>query len=232
VTVMQSPPESADGVPLRPLAYAANRDRLLDAAIELFAERGYEAVSTGSIAKAAGLTQSMVHYYFGTKAALWQAAVERVMRRRGERFDIAQSDLRDIDPLSRLKVIIRRFVRANADDPDLTRILVHEGLTRSDRVHWLSQRFMRPGYELFNKAIQDGIDAGQIHPQDPRDVTNIIVGASTLAFSLTALLADVYHEDESPWLDIDRLSDTLLDVLFHGLQVKRTLGNGDDAETL
>src|SRR5579872_7240848 len=51
------------------------REQLLDAAIALFAARGYEGVSTGEVAKQAGLTQSMVHYYFGNKASLWEAAV-------------------------------------------------------------------------------------------------------------------------------------------------------------
>ncbi len=192
-------------------------ERLLDAAIALFAERGYDGVSTGAVAKAAGMTQSMVHYYFGSKAKLWEAAVERVMRRRGGSFEIRQDDLQDIDPLSRLKVIIRRFVTANAGDPDLARILIHEGISRTPRLQWLAERFMRPGYALFNRAIQDGIDAGLIRDLAPRDVTNIIVGASTLTFSLSALLAEVYHDDAALVPDVDRLSDTLIDVLFRGL---------------
>lgn len=197
-------------------------ERLLDAAIELFAELGYDGVSTGAVAKAAGMTQSMVHYYFGSKATLWEAAVERVMRRRGGSFEIRQQDLQDIDPLSRLKVIIRRFVAANAADPDLTRILIHEGISRSPRLRWLAERFMRPGYLLFNRAIQDAIDAGMVRDLPPRDVTNIIVGASTLTFSLSALLAEVYDDEDALAPDVDRLSDTLIDILLSGLAVPRS----------
>src|SRR5690348_9809657 len=67
------------------------RGQLLDAAIALFAARGYEGVSTGEVAKEAGLTQSMVHYYFGNKASLWEAAVERLMRRRSAQFEVDMS---------------------------------------------------------------------------------------------------------------------------------------------
>jgi TetR/AcrR family transcriptional regulator len=197
---------------------AGAREQLLDAAITLFAERGYDGVSTVAVAKAAGLTQSMVHYYFGSKASLWEAAVERVMRRRGDNFDLRLSDLRDLDPLSRLKVVIRRFMKANADDPYLTRILVNEATTPSPRLHWLVGRFMRPGYLLFNSAIQDCIDAGQIRSVEARDVTNIIVGASTLSFSLSPLIAEVYEEDFSHAIDSDRLSNTFIDMLIRGLE--------------
>lgn len=197
-------------------------ERLLDAAIELFAELGYDGVSTGAVAKAAGMTQSMVHYYFGSKATLWEAAVERVMRRRGGSFEIREQDLQDLDPLSRLKVIIRRFVAANAGDPDLTRILIHEGIARTPRLRWLAERFMRPGYLLFNRAIQDAIDAGLVRDLPPRDVTNIIVGASTSTFSLSALLAEVYDDEGALAPDADRLSDTLIDILLSGIAVPRS----------
>jgi TetR/AcrR family transcriptional regulator len=195
------------------------RDQLLDGAIALFAARGYEGVSTGEVAKEAGLTQSMVHYYFGNKASLWEAAVERLMRRRGGQFEVDMSDLRDLDPLSRLKVLIRRFVAANATDPHLNRILIHEAMTSSARLEWLASRFMRPGYQLFNRAIQDCIDAGMVRPVNARDVTDIIVGASTMTFSLSLLISEVYSDDP---LDVnaERLSDTLIDVLMRGLEMR------------
>lgn len=195
--------------------------RLLDAAIVLFAERGYDAVSTGAVAKKAQLTQSMVHYYFGSKANLWRAAVQHLMRRRGGIVHVhsIQLDLRDVDIGTRLKVLIRRFVQANAADPDLTRILVHEAIARTPRLRWLATRYMRQGYELFNKIIQEGIDAGVLRPLDPRDVTNVIVGAAALNINLGSLLAEVYDEPALESIDAERLSDTLIDLIFEGLQL-------------
>jgi len=196
------------------------REQLLDGAIALFAARGYEGVSTGEVAKQAGLTQSMVHYYFGNKASLWEAAVERLMRRRGGQFQVDISELRDLDPVSRLKVLIRRFVAANATDPHLNRILIHEAMTSTPRLQWLASRFMRPGYELFNRAIQDCIDAGMIRPVNARDITNIIVGASTMTFSLSLLISEVYDDDPLGIVDAARLSDTLIDIMMGGLQAR------------
>jgi TetR/AcrR family transcriptional regulator len=194
-------------------------DRLLEAAIALFAERGYEAVSTGQVAKKAELTQSMVHYYFGSKANLWQAAVQHLMRRRGGIFQIhsIQLDLRDVDPASRLKVLIRRFVQANAADPDLTRILVHEAIARTPRLQWLAMRYMRQGYELFNETIQEGIDAGVLRPLDPKEVTNVIVGAGALTINLGTLLAEVYDDPSRESINAEQLSNTLIELIFEGL---------------
>ncbi|MFJ4686110.1 TetR family transcriptional regulator [Streptomyces sp. NPDC088789] len=54
----------------------ATRDRILHAAREEFAERGYEKTSVRGIAKAAGVDSALVHHYFGTKEQMFEAAVE------------------------------------------------------------------------------------------------------------------------------------------------------------
>lgn len=52
------------------------RDRILSAARQAFAERGYDGASVRSIAVAAGVDQALVHRYFGTKQELFLAATE------------------------------------------------------------------------------------------------------------------------------------------------------------
>lgn len=60
-----------------PVVRGQGRRRLLEAARELFAERGYARTSTREVAERAGVTEPMVYRHFGTKAALFeQAAVE------------------------------------------------------------------------------------------------------------------------------------------------------------
>jgi AcrR family transcriptional regulator len=195
-------------------------ERLLEAAVALFAQHGFDAVSTGAVAAAAGLTQSMVHYHFGTKEKLWKAAVEHLMHARGNMFSLNMEDLRDVDDLSRLKVMLRRFISANAADPDLTRILIHEGMNDSPRLKWLAKRFMVRGYATFNAAIESAIAAGVVRKLPVRDVTNIIVGACVLTFTLSRLLNEVYGEMPTTPEAVSSLSDTLLEVLFKGLEAK------------
>ncbi|MET9044065.1 MULTISPECIES: TetR/AcrR family transcriptional regulator [unclassified Streptomyces] len=58
-----------------------SRERLLQAAIELVGERGYEATTLGDIADRAGSARGLVSYYFPGKRQLLQSAVHRVMHR-------------------------------------------------------------------------------------------------------------------------------------------------------
>jgi AcrR family transcriptional regulator len=195
-------------------------ERLLDAAVSLFAQHGFDAVSTGAVATAAGLTQSMVHYHFGTKEKLWKAAVEHLMHARGNMFSLNMEDLRDVDDLARLKIMLRRFISVNAADPDLTRILIHESLNDSPRLKWLAKHYMIRGYATFNGAIEAAIDSGVVRSLPVRDVTNIIVGACVLTFTLSRLLKEVYGVLPTSPEALSSLSDTLLEVLFKGLEAK------------
>ncbi|MEU9339529.1 TetR family transcriptional regulator [Streptomyces sp. NPDC048290] len=63
--------DSADG--------PATRDRILGAAREEFAERGYDKTSVRGIAKSAGVDSALVHHYFGTKEQVFEAAIEVVV---------------------------------------------------------------------------------------------------------------------------------------------------------
>ena len=193
-------------------------ERLLEAAISLFAQHGFDGVSTGAVATAAGLTQSMVHYHFGSKEKLWRAAVEHLMHARGNMFSLNIEDLRDVDDLARLKIMLRRFISANASVPELTGILIHEGMNDSPRLKWLATRYMVRGYKTFNGAIEAAIKSGAVRRLPVRDVTNIIVGACVLTFTLSRLLKEVYGELPTTPEAVSSLSDTLLDVLFKGLE--------------
>jgi AcrR family transcriptional regulator len=68
------------------------RKRILDAAMRLFAERGYHASSNADVAEAAGLTRGAMLYHFPTREDLVEAAIDHIQRRRTETFETAARD--------------------------------------------------------------------------------------------------------------------------------------------
>lgn len=87
------------------------RQRLLDAAAELIAERGWAAVSTRAVAERAGLASGLVHYHFTSVQALLSQAALAVMRRAaaetgplltgvGDRSDLAEALAASIEAYS------------------------------------------------------------------------------------------------------------------------------------
>ncbi len=78
--VTRRPAARQRGRPLLADAHNA-REALLDAAVARFAELGVAASSTSAIARSAGLTPAMVHYYFGSRDALIDAVIEERLAR-------------------------------------------------------------------------------------------------------------------------------------------------------
>jgi AcrR family transcriptional regulator len=111
---------------------AARRDDVLDAALEEFAERGYEGASTEDIARQAGISQPYLFRLFGTKKELFKAAVARCFRETLDLFQRAAEGKRGEEALhaigeayrtqleedrTRLKAQMQAY--AACDDPEI-----------------------------------------------------------------------------------------------------------------
>ncbi len=92
------PPRQADApAPKRkrgrpPASAEISRDRILEAALAEFAERGFDGATTAAVARGSGVTQPLVHYYFGTKEGLWRAAMEHLGHRLTNVLSAAEED--------------------------------------------------------------------------------------------------------------------------------------------
>jgi len=91
------------------------RERILDVAEEQFSKRGYEAVSTRAVARQTGATAAMIHYYFASKRALFDAVIARradVVNR--ERLETLDAYARNADPPT-VEGAIEAFMRPVLD---------------------------------------------------------------------------------------------------------------------
>jgi AcrR family transcriptional regulator len=126
------------------------RLQLLDAAAELFAARGYDAVSMRDIAKAVGVTQANLYYHFRDKADLIQATLAQVFEARAEQLEAA---LRD-HPDNRIEAFVRWFIAALTTDRIFARLLYRELLDGdADRIDALSRKVLQRPFRAVAAAI-------------------------------------------------------------------------------
>lgn len=197
----------------------STKAHLLEAAIFLFSRFGYDAISTGDIAKRANMTQSMVHYHFGSKLKIWKAAVHMMMRKRGKLFQQELEEAKGLPPVERLGFVTRKLIQANAQDSDFVQLAVHEGTVSSPRLKWLVSNYYAAGYRLFDEAIQAAIDEESIVDLPVAELTNIITAVSLL-FSVQAIVKEIYGIDFGDKKVAASFSDTLVKILFNGLLVE------------
>lgn len=94
----------------------APKQRILDAAISLFAQKGYAGVGVREIASAAGVNLAMISYYFEGKVGILKAIVEEFFDRYSELFrDVDDESLTPEKCVRNLIQNIINFVRENTE---------------------------------------------------------------------------------------------------------------------
>jgi AcrR family transcriptional regulator len=127
----------------------ATRERIVAAALEAFAAKGFHGASTRDIAERAGTNQGLITYHFHSKDALWRAAADRIFGLLAKRLDEQLAELPSDDPRERAREAIRIYVRFAAAHPELFRLMVDEGKNAERRMKWLVDTHLKPRWQQF-----------------------------------------------------------------------------------
>jgi AcrR family transcriptional regulator len=150
------------------------RRLILDAAVRVFARKGYHASRVGDIAKDAGVAYGLVYHYFDSK----DAVLEAVFREAWGRLLAAIREVEEShEPApAQLRTVAKIVLRAWRDDPDLVRLLVRE-VTRSARVHHEAEEISQ-AFAALERILRRGQDEGTIRRDlDPRLTAWMLYGA-------------------------------------------------------
>ncbi len=154
----------------RPSVEAQRREEVLEATCEIIAEVGFRNVRVSDVAKRAGISTGVVHYYFGTKEQMLDDAF---------RFAVQQARHRSLESIRG---------KRNARDRLYAVLDVQLPTDESDRewplwLHLWAEALMRPPLQELNRAtyenwialiegiIVEGQASGEFHPVPARDVT-------------------------------------------------------------
>lgn len=159
---------------------AATRERIVEAAAETFAERGFRGASTREIAERAGTNQGLITYHFRSKEALWRAAADRLFGMLRTRLGGRLGALETEAPRERAREAIREYVRFTAAHPELFRLIVEEGKNADDRMHWLVESHLKP---LFEGFVRFGAAFGGERSILPH-AYYVLAGAGSLIFAV------------------------------------------------
>jgi AcrR family transcriptional regulator len=190
------------------------RDRLVEAALEIFAARGFDGATTRAIAERAGVALAALPYHFETKDALWRAAADRIFERLRERFGELLRGLGDLDLRERLRRLIGEFARFAAAHPELHRFMLQEGTGPSTRLAWLAEAHLRPLFSFVCGLIAEGQARGVVPSGRPEHLYYALIGAASMPYAVApeyALLTG--REPATPGL-VDAHVEALLGLLL------------------
>jgi AcrR family transcriptional regulator len=167
------------------------RKRILDAALQAFAEKGFDGATTRQIAGRANVPLGLLRYYFGDKLKLWQASVDQAFGELRSGLDATiikpRSAARDGDPLSAIRAGIRAHVHFVAKNPEFVRLMHEEGKRRGPRMRWLVDRHVTPLFERLVPVIAHLQELGRL----PKDIAPL-----HFAYALIGSIDVIFHQAE------------------------------------
>jgi TetR/AcrR family transcriptional regulator, regulator of cefoperazone and chloramphenicol sensitivity len=160
VTTMRAPktnPASAD-----------TRQRLIDAAATLFADKGFQNVTVREICKTSNANVAAVNYHFGDKAGLYRAVVTFAIQIMLETNELSQRAGDGLSPEEQLRGFVRVFVsRLTGEGPNawIHRLMAREMERPTDVLDQVLQQVLKPRIEYLCGVIGAIM---QLAPADPR----------------------------------------------------------------
>ncbi len=192
----------------------ARPDEILEAALEEFTERGFEAARVEDIARRAGLSKAGVYLYFPSKMALLEALVEsRVSPLAAQAQTLAQAG-RD-DPLAALRLIARVAAHRLAD-PNVVavpRLVIGVSGRFPEIADYYRTHVVEKARGALEALIKAAIADGQIRDVDVNAAVRAFIGPLFFEAMWTHVL-----RGESALRDPENLIEQHFDVLLNGLE--------------
>jgi TetR/AcrR family transcriptional regulator len=190
------------------------RGRLLECALRLFSEKGFEATSLRDIAAEAEVSHAVIRVHFGTKDELWRSAIDLMFERQEEELGLEEWNKMDELTSVALRGMIRRYVRYCARHPEHVRIMIHDTLRDSERVRWIVdthiKRVQAPIVRLLPKAMAKGV----VRRIPIHSFMYILTSSSQMIFALGAEAKHLFGLDVAQQKVVDAHAEAICQMLL------------------
>jgi AcrR family transcriptional regulator len=194
-------------------AYQERRKASLrDAAVRLFAERGFEGASVEALAREAGLAKGTFYLYFPTKQALLDDVVQRYsLLPDVERIAV---DLRG-QPLEQIVPLLVRAVWSRLmERREIIMLLYREMPRHLHHARYFMERVVVPTNRLFAGVLEHSLG-----PERSREIDTLVAGRGLLGMVIIFFLTQqVLGGEEVLPIPVENIISTLSEVFLHGVK--------------
>jgi AcrR family transcriptional regulator len=152
------------------------KDHIINHAVELFAEKGFEGTSIRDLAAKADVNVAMINYYFGSKEKLFECMIERkASYTRGALDEIAKN--KSSSDIEKIDQIIDVYITKLFSNRKFHRCLHQElMLSKRESIQQTIVNVIFPNSVIIKEVIENGIKKGSFRKVDPPLVIASLVG--------------------------------------------------------
>ncbi|HSW12545.1 MAG TPA: TetR/AcrR family transcriptional regulator [Solimonas sp.] len=206
-SVAKRPPRWARRADARPA-------ELVQAALDLFVDRGYSATRLDDVAQRAGVSKGTIYLYYASKEELMRAAIRHnvapMLEFAEQRVDQSTASTREL-----LREVVTNWLGGpdGGSSRGILKLLVAECRHFPELGQFYVEEVMEGGKALWLRLLRRGIARGELRAIDPERYLAVV----TAPVTLLAIWRQSLGLFEKPSLDTAVYLDTYIDVLFHGI---------------
>ena len=192
--------------------------KILEAAIDVFSERGFSGATTSEIAKRAGIAEGTIFRYFKTKKDILRGILIQMLNLAGEPIIIEgvrkillnaeNKDLREV-----LKAFICDRLEVLESVFPMIKVIITEALYHDDIREAFFQNIISKAFEVFTLFHRQMLERGLIRENiNALTMTRGIIGNVILLVFYRQLFADKFNRQ-----DMDKELDAVIDIIMYGI---------------
>lgn len=201
----------------------ARPGELLDAALDLFVEKGFAATRSEEVAARAGVSKGTLFLYFPTKEELFKAVVrENISGRFAEfqqEFEAFEGSTADMVRYG-MRAWWERIGATRASG--ITKLMISEARNFPELAAFYQQEVIRPGTQLMRRILQRGVERGEFRPLDLDYAVFGMVAPMVFLIMMKHSLGACVPQDYP--VDPERYVNSQVETLLHGLCVRPETG--------
>jgi TetR/AcrR family transcriptional regulator, fatty acid metabolism regulator protein len=156
---------------------AVRREQIVRATVRCLAREGYTRLTMKKVAREAGVSQGILHYYFADKQAMLTATLAAVSRDLDRRVAAAQSRT-GRDPAARLRALVRACLEVAVGRPEFWVVFVEfwGEMMHDQRLRQVNAEVYDRTRRLIARLIGEGVRTGRFRAVDPAHAAAVVLG--------------------------------------------------------
>jgi AcrR family transcriptional regulator len=194
--------------------FELRRQQIIDGALEVFAEKGFERATNKDIAEAAGIgSPGLIYHYFKDKADLFR----QVLEQRAPMLQLLNRSeaLMELPPREALTLFGTTLLNTLRNRPAvaLFRLILGEAVRRPMVAEMLNTIGPGRGFAFLSRYLASQMDSGVLRRSDPGIAARCFIG-SLIAY---LMMSEVFRQPDADTLDAETMVTTAVTIFLEGM---------------
>lgn len=199
--------------------YESKRQQIIDAALHVFASKGFEKATNKDIADEAKIASpGLIYHYFKDKGDLFK----QVMQERAPVLQLIErgDDMMDMPPREALTMIATAFLKMleNRHAVSMLKMVLGEAIRRPAVADMMSKVGPARGIAFITRYLSHQMDKGNLKKMDPNAAARCFIGP----LAGYVLTREVFVVPDTSSISPETMVQTTVEIFLHGMESSKT----------